>query len=115
MKFRDTLLLFLPLFFFIVGLTSHAYAYLFIDEFNYHNVKEMEEAGWYISDENYINLTGYSIILKNDCSRTTWPRFTFTHNITSSHWIAESKGRWINGDYGSLHIIVRTTTGEYSW
>jgi hypothetical protein len=71
MKLIYTLLLFLLFFFFIVGLTPHAYAYLFIDEFNYHDVKEMEKARWYISDENYINLTGYSIILKNDCSRTT--------------------------------------------
>ena len=91
------------------------YAFSIIDEFNYYSIEEMKNSGWYISDENYIALTGSSIILRNDCSKTTWPRYNFRTNFSSPYWIAESKGRWTSGSYGSLHIVVLTSNGEYTW
>jgi len=103
------------LLFFIFILAPSVYGYLFIDEFNYSDVDDMRNAGWQVSDENYISFTNYSIILHNDCSRTTWPRLHFSKNFSSIYWVAQSLGRWLSGSYGSLHIIVLTSNGEYSW
>ncbi|MEM5811450.1 MAG: lamin tail domain-containing protein [Candidatus Aenigmatarchaeota archaeon] len=88
----------------------------FLDELENYNLTSFEESGWtIIGSENYISFTSSTVILRNVCYKTAWIRYYFNTSNDFTYWVAQSRGRWINGDIGSLHIIVSTDSHEYAW
>ncbi|MDI6807092.1 MAG: C25 family cysteine peptidase [Candidatus Aenigmarchaeota archaeon] len=91
-------------------------SFSFLDELENYNLSAFKLAGWtIIGNENYINFTNFSVILDNDCATSAWVRYFFNNSYNFTYWVAQSKGRWVSGQYGSLHVIVRTESHEYVW
>ncbi|MEM5832535.1 MAG: hypothetical protein QXT38_04500, partial [Candidatus Aenigmatarchaeota archaeon] len=87
----------------------------FFEDFEYNLIEDLIKAGWVITDTSYIEVINGTIILKNDCEKTSWPRFYFNNSVISNSWYVKSRGKWISGPYGSLHVILVTKDKEYSW
>ncbi|ACS32877.1 hypothetical protein [Thermococcus gammatolerans] len=84
------------------------------DDFSYDSLEEMKEAGWNIGREDHTFLREGEVILDNDGTVGTYVLYS---KIPSGiyNWIVESKGRWIDRSYGSLHVVAKTEKHTYAW